>query len=116
MTLRMRLKASPASPALVPHHIAQARATAGPASPAVRSHHIAQAIVLAPDRPGGQVVEGLEETRTQLVMVTEAVFCSVGNLLTGFQGLPDKVLPSLGSCRDGWWGTPHCWDVQWSRE
>ena len=38
------------------------------------------------------MVEGLEETRTQLVMVTEAVFCSVGNLLTGFQGLPDKVL------------------------
>ena len=40
---------------------------------------------------GPQVVEGLEETRTQLVVVTEAVFCSLGNLLTGFQGLPDKV-------------------------
>ena len=38
-----------------------------------------------------QVIEGLEETRTQLVMVTEAVFCSLGNLLTAFQGLPEKV-------------------------
>ena len=38
-------------------------------------------------------MEALEETRTQLVMVTEAVFCSVGNLLNSFQGLPDKVLP-----------------------
>ena len=40
-------------------------------------------------------MEPLEETRTQLVMVTEAVFCSVGNLLTGFQGLPDKVQSPL---------------------
>ena len=40
-----------------------------------------------------QVIEGLEETRTQLVFVTEAVFCSLGNLLSGFQGLPAQVRP-----------------------
>lgn len=41
------------------------------------------------------MVEGLEETRTQLVFVTEAVFCSLGNLLTAFQGLPAKACPRL---------------------
>ncbi len=35
-----------------------------------------------------QVVEALEETRTQLVLVTEPIFASAADLLARFQTLP----------------------------
>ena len=36
----------------------------------------------------GQVVEALEETRSQLLLVTEPIFASAADLLARFQTLP----------------------------
>lgn len=39
-----------------------------------------------------QVIEPMEETRSQLVMVTEPVFASAENLLRRFEGLPRGLM------------------------
>lgn len=43
--------------------------------------------------PAAQVVEPMEETRTQLIMVTEAIFASSQDLLSRFEGLPGSRKP-----------------------
>ena len=40
-----------------------------------------------------QILEPMEETRTQLIMVTEAIFASSLDLLTKFEGLPGQRQP-----------------------
>jgi SCY1-like protein 2 len=37
-----------------------------------------------------QILEPMEETRTQLIMVTEAIFASSLDLLNKFEGLPGQ--------------------------
>lgn len=37
-----------------------------------------------------QILEPMEETRTQLVMVTEAIFASTLDLLNRFEGVPSQ--------------------------
>lgn len=40
-----------------------------------------------------QILEPMEETRTQLIMVTEPIFASSFDLLTRFEALPGKRQP-----------------------
>ena len=40
-----------------------------------------------------QILEPMEESRTQLIMVTEPVFASSLDLLTRFEGLPGRREP-----------------------
>jgi hypothetical protein len=45
------------------------------------------------------VVDGLEETRTQLLLVTEPIFASAADLLAKFQTLPPAAAAARGATR-----------------